>query len=123
MDIDDMDNLGVAGLVLALVGSLLALIPSLERLLAFGPAWQEPLLTGLVAAAGLAGVFVATQERPATGGIITGVAGIVLAILGPTAPGILAVLGGTLLYAASQEEGPATYEGGGEQPSSSEPQA
>ncbi len=111
MDIDEMDNLSVAGLVLALVGGLLALIPALERLLMFGPAWQEPLLTGVVAAAGIGGVVVATNGRAATGGIMTGVAGIVLAILGPTAPGILAVLGGTLLYAAAQEKGPVAYDG------------
>lgn len=112
MAIDEMDNLGVAGLVLALVGSLLALIPSLERLLAFGGAWQQPLLMSLVAGAGLVGVALAIRARPATGGVITAVAGLVLAILGPTAPGILAVLGGTLLYAGAQEQGPVVYEGG-----------
>lgn len=122
MDIDDMDNLSVAGLVLALVGGLLALIPALERLLMFGPAWQQPLLTGIVAAVGIGGVVMATNDRRATGGITTGVAGIVLAILGPTAPGILAVLGGTLLYAAAQEKGPAAYDGEDE-PTGSEAQA
>ena len=109
--IEDMDNLSIAGLVLALVGGLLALVPELEALLRFTPAWQEPLLMGLLAAGAIAGAVLALRERPAIGGLVTGITAIVLAVLGPTAPGVIALLGGVLLYASAQGAGPATFEG------------
>lgn len=104
------DDLGKAGILLALVGGLLALVPALERLLALPQAWPDPFLEAVGAGAVLTGAWLMTRDEAVTGALIASVAGIVLVVLGPSAPGVLALIGGVLVYASAQEPGPALFE-------------
>lgn len=101
--IQRLDNLTVVGVVLALVGALLALIPYLESLFVLPTEqWAEPVLMGLVAVAALVGTVLAVRGLPALGGLTVLIAGILLAVLGPVAAGVLTLVGGVLLFLSAE---------------------
>lgn len=101
---DRLDDLGKAGFLIALIGGLLALIPQLEQLLTFQTAWQEPMILLLLAGTVVTGALLAMSGSVAVGGLTAAVAGIAFAVFGPTAPGTVALIGGTLLYIGAEEE-------------------
>lgn len=99
-----MDNMTLAGVVLGLTGGLLALIPSLEALLAApSVGWPGELLMALVAAAGITGAILGARQMPAFGGVVALVAGLVITTLGPVSAGVLVVIGGALLFVSAPE--------------------
>lgn len=101
---DDLDDLAKAGFIVALIGGLLAVVPQLERLLAAGPGWGEPLTLALLSLGLFAALLAAVRGWTALGGALSGAFGLVIGILGPTTPGVLAMLGGTLIWVAAGKE-------------------
>lgn len=101
MSFESLDDVGKAGVVLALVGGLIGIARSLDRLL--GPAPQVAWTTADLALAALVlgGLALAVREHPAFGGALAGICGLVLAVIGPTTAGVLAFVGGGLVWWAS----------------------
>lgn len=110
MTVENLEDLSKAGVVLALVGGLLAIVPNLETLIALDGGWPNALLMGLLAAGVLAGAWLALRDRRAIGSLAMVVGGMVLAVLGPTAAGVIALVGGVLVYADLTEPGPSPYQ-------------
>lgn len=104
MSVEGLDEIGHTGAALGLLGGLLAAVPALEQLLYFGQDWLSALVGTLVAVAALVGVVLAVKTHQEIGGAIAGVAGIPLIVLGSPLAGVLAVLGGVLLYVDARQE-------------------
>lgn len=104
MSVEGLDEIGHTGAALGLLGGLLAGVPALEQLLYFGQDWLNALVGTLVAIAALVGVVLAVNAHQEIGGALAGVAGVPLIILGPPLAGVLAVLGGVLLYVDARQE-------------------
>lgn len=103
MSFERLDDLGKAGFLVGLTGGLLAVVPPLESLLTFSTGWQGPMVLMLLSLGMIAGAMLAVSGSVALGGVVTAVTGITIALHGPLAPGIIGVVGGSLLYAANEQ--------------------
>lgn len=104
MTVEGLDEIGHTGAALGLLGGLLAVVPALEQLLYFGQDWLSALVGTLLAIAALVGVGLAVKTHQEVGGALVGVAGIPMIVVGPSLAGVLAVLGGVLLYVDARQE-------------------
>lgn len=95
---DALDDLAKAGVIVGLIGGLLAGARGLETLAMVRPGWQAGLWTVLLATAVILGVVMSLRDWEAVGGVLVAGAGLVLAVVGPTDAGILALVGGVLVW-------------------------
>lgn len=98
MSFEQLDDLGQAGVALALAGGLMGVTPQIERLLYFGPGWLGHLGLTLLGGLVVAGAVLAIRGYAAVGGLLAGAPGLALVILGPTTAGVLGLVGGLVLF-------------------------
>lgn len=95
---DALDDLAKAGVIVGLIGGLLAGARGLETLAVARPGWQAGLWTALLATTVILGVVMSLRDWEAVGGVVVGAAGLTLAIVGPADAGLLALVGGVLVW-------------------------